>query len=237
MGEGMDTDAAIMPFISSANIACGYHAGNLNIMKQTIELAIENKTAIGAHPGFNDKENFGRKDVQLSPIDLYQLVYDQVNLLQLLCRQAAVRLHHVKPHGALYNMAAKNKEMAQIIAQAVFDIDPSLILYGLSGSFLISEAKKINLKTASEVFADRTYQNDGSLTPRSQPNALIADVKQSLNQVLQLVQHQKVTTITGLTISLQAGTVCLHGDGEHAVEFATNIYDQLQQHQIHVKTI
>lgn len=237
MGEGMNTDAAIMPFISSANIACGYHAGNLSIMKQTIELAMQHKTAIGAHPGFNDKENFGRMDVYLSSTELYQLVYDQVNMLQLLCRQEGVIIHHVKPHGALYNMAAKNKEMAQTIAQVIFDIDPGLILYGLSGSFLISEAKKLNLKTASEVFADRTYQNDGSLTPRSQPNALIANVKQSLNQVLQLVQHQNVNTVTGHIINLQADTICLHGDGGHAVEFATNIYQQLQQHHIHVKTI
>lgn len=237
MGEGMSTDEAIMPFITSANIACGYHAGDETTMQQTIQLAIKYGVAIGAHPGFNDKPNFGRTEMQLAPNEIYQLVFKQVEALRTICIQAKVSLHHVKPHGALYNMAAKNAVMATAIAQAVADIDPRLILYGLSGSELIAQAKAKGLRTASEVFADRTYQNDGSLTPRSQSNALITSMQQSVKQVLQMIQHNTVASVSLASVPIKADTICLHGDGDHAVEFAKAIHQSLVQHHIEIKSI
>ena len=237
MGEGMPTDEAIMPFITSANIACGYHAGDETTMQQTIDLAIKYKVAIGAHPGFDDKANFGRTEMQLTSTEIYQLVFKQVQALRNMCVESKVSLHHVKPHGALYNMAAKNTEMATAIAHSVADIDPRLILYGLSGSQLIAQAKAVGLRTASEVFADRTYQNNGSLTPRSQSNALIINMQQSLEQVLQMIQHKTVTSVAFVSIPIQADTICLHGDGDHAVEFAKAIHQTLLQHYIEIKSI
>ena len=237
MGEGMPTDEAIMPFITSANIACGYHAGDETTMQQTIDLAIKYKVAIGAHPGFDDKANFGRTEMQLTSTEIYQLVFKQVQALRNMCVESKVSLHHVKPHGALYNMAAKNTEMATAIAHSVADIDPRLILYGLSGSQLIAQAKAVGLRTASEVFADRTYQNNGSLTPRSQSNALIINMQQSLEQVLQMIQHNTVTSVAFVSIPIQADTICLHGDGDHTVDFAKAIHQTLQQHHIEIKSI
>ena len=237
MGEGMPTDEAIMPFITSANIACGYHAGDETTMQQTIDLAIKYKVAIGAHPGFDDKANFGRTEMQLTSTEIYQLVFKQVQALRNMCVESKVSLHHVKPHGALYNMAAKNTEMATAIAHSVADIDPRLILYGLSGSQLIAQAKAVGLRTASEVFADRTYQNNGSLTPRSQSNALIINMQQSLEQVLQMIQHNTVTSVAFVSIPIQADTICLHGDGDHKVEFAKAIHQTLLQHYIEIKSI
>src|SRR5688572_11720134 len=161
MGEGMANDAAIMPYISSANIACGYHAGDRDTMRQTVELCLKHQVAVGAHPGFDDKKDFGRTPMQLSFKALYDLVSRQLDDLNKICQELNATLHHVKPHGAMYNMAAKDPEMSRTIAQAVFHFNPQLIYYGLSGSWMISEAKKIGLRTAHEVFADRTYQTNG----------------------------------------------------------------------------
>lgn len=237
MGEGIENDAELMKYITSVNIACGYHAGDVALMKHTINLAKQNGVAIGAHPGFADKPNFGRTEMHLSPEALYILVADQVVALRSLCVEAKVTLHHVKPHGALYNMAAKDQQMARTIARAVFDTDSRLVLYGLSGSNLITEAAAIGLITAAEVFADRTYQNDGSLTPRNQPNAMINSVQQSVNQVLQMIQQQTVLSVDKKLISIKADTICLHGDGEHAVSFAKAINKQLTGHQIEIRSI
>ncbi|OIR07646.1 LamB/YcsF family protein [mine drainage metagenome] len=237
MGEGLPTDAALMPFISSANIACGFHAGNMDIMKRTVEAALQHHVAIGAHPGFDDKNNFGRTEMQLSQKDLYKLISTQIILLHKICIENKTTLHHVKPHGALYNMASKNAEMANTIAQAIKDIDENLIIYGLSGSCLISEAKKLNLKTASEVFADRTYQDDGNLTSRKQSNALIEDENISVQQVLQMIQKQSVTSISNKQVNIVAETICIHGDGKHAVDFAKKINQILKEKNIVIKAI
>ena len=237
MGEGLNNDSLLMPYISSANIACGYHAGDESIMKQTVELAIQNKVSVGAHPGFADKINFGRTEMQLPLNEVYDLVTEQIHLLQQITKTMGTKLHHVKPHGALYNMAAKNALLANIIAKAVYAVDPALVLFGLSGSYSIFEAKKIGLKTACEVFADRTYQDDGSLTPRSQTNAMIETAEQSLAQVLQMTEQKTVTSITGKQVSIVAETICLHGDGAHAVQFAKSIHEALQQYHILIKPI
>ena len=228
MGEGIGNDELIMPYINSANIACGYHAGDEETMRQTILLAKKYNVNIGAHPSFLDRENFGRREINKSLKEVYELVSAQINLLQKIVSGNNAELHHVKPHGALYNMAAKDKVLAQAIAKAVKDIDENLILFGLSNSFLISEAKAIGLKTASEVFADRTYREDGSLTPRLHANAMIEDADEAIQQVLMMVKQQKVKTVSGKEIPIVAETICIHGDGKNAVEFAKKIHSILQ---------
>jgi UPF0271 protein len=235
MGEGMLTDVDIMPFISSANIACGYHAGDDDTMRHTIDLCLQHNVAIGAHPGFNDKENFGRLNQQLSDQALYDLVAQQLLILQQHCKAAGAILHHVKPHGALYNMAAKNQHMSTILAKAVYEFDPTLLYYGLSNSFMITEAKRMGLQTANEVFADRTYQPDGSLTPRTEKNALIENADVALAQVMQMIQSNTVKTVQGIEIEIQPQTICLHGDGAHAVDFAKAIHAMLLKNSIHIQ--
>ena len=234
MGEGAGSDGSIMPFISSANIACGYHAGDEESMIETVTLAIQHQVAIGVHPSFKDKENFGRKEMDIPIQEIYSLVTDQISLLDRVEQSQEAVLHHVKPHGALYNMSAKNALIAKTIAQATQDYDKELVLYGLSGSFSISEARRLGLKTASEVFADRTYQDDGSLTPRSVANALIENPDEAVSQVLQMIKERRVTTINGKIISLIAETICIHGDGIHAAEFAKQIHDVLKKEKINI---
>ncbi len=235
LGEGMQHDADIMPFISSANIACGYHAGDEMIMRQTIQLAIQHKVAIGAHPGFADKANFGRTEMQLTENSYYDLIIDQLAIFQKATDELGATLHHVKPHGALYNMSARDQNLASIIAQAVYDFDPSLILYGLSGSHAIAEAKAVGLLTCNEVFADRTYQNDGSLTARNQNNAMITNEQESIDQVLQMINQQKVKTTENKEINIVAETICLHGDGRYAASFAKLINQKLKAKQIDIR--
>jgi 5-oxoprolinase (ATP-hydrolysing) subunit A len=235
MGEGMPYDADIMPCVTSVNIACGYHAGNEEIMKKTIDLALNYNVALGAHPGFADTENFGRKEIYLLRGVYYDLIIEQLTILKKITDSFNTTIHHVKPHGALYNMSARDKTLASIIAQAIKDFDNKLILYGLSGSESIREAKSLNLQTANEVFADRTYQDDGTLTPRSQTNALIEDENACVQQVLQMITQKTVTSVNNKTIPIIAETICIHGDGEHAVEFAQLIHQNLKQNNIAIR--
>lgn len=237
LAEGMPNDALIMPFISSANIACGYHAGDAYVMEKTVELCLIHKVAIGAHPGFNDKQNFGRTEMQLSENELYDLMADQLHILQEICSEQGAQLHHVKPHGALYNIAAKNKHISYVLAKAVKDFNPHLIYYGLSGSCMIDEAKALNLSTASEVFADRTYQDDGSLTPRTNADALITDPELAIQHVMQMVKHKRVTTTSKKEISIDAQTICIHGDGAHAIEFSKRMQRTLTEAGIIIKAL
>lgn len=229
MGEGIGNEEQLMPFISSANIACGYHAGDEAVMQQLVELCLKYKVNIGAHPSFSDRENFGRTEMQLSSMEVYSLVTDQLKIFGDIVKRNGARLHHVKPHGALYNMAAKDAVLAKAIAQAVKDMDDSLVYYGLSGSVMIKEAAGLGLQTANEVFADRTYQPDGSLTPRSQSNALLSSTGDVVKQVKKFVKENKVTAVTGEEIIIQADTICIHGDGKHAVEFAKAIHQRLYE--------
>jgi len=237
IGEGIGNDEAIMPFISSANIACGYHAGDENTIWQTIELAKKYNVSIGAHPSFLDKENFGRKEMNLSPEEIYELVTQQLILFDEIAADANMNMQHVKPHGALYNMSAKNIFIAKAIASAVKDYNAQLVLLGLSGSHSISEAKATGLKTASEVFADRTYQDNGSLTSRTQSNALIEDNNTAIQQVLQMIKQKTVTTISGKIIPIVAETICIHGDGKHAIAFAKQIDAALKKEGIKIQAI
>ncbi len=240
MGESfgawqMGRDADLMDYISSVNIACGFHAGDASVMRKTVELALKKNVAVGGHPGFPDLQGFGRRNMSLSPSEVYDIVLYQVSAIKGVCETLGGKLHHVKPHGALYNQAAKDKNLAEAIAKAVQDLDAELILYGLSGSYLISEAEKIGLKTASEVFADRTYQTDGSLTPRTEPNALIFETEKAIFQVLEMVKEQTVTAVSGEKVPLKAETICIHGDGENAVEFARDINHLLKKNGISIK--
>ncbi len=237
LGEGMPWDEAVMPYISSANIACGYHAGDETTIRNTIALCLKYHVAIGAHPGFDDKPNFGRVEQNISHDELYALIWRQLEIINRVCNEMNATLHHVKPHGALYNMAAKDAAMSRIIAQAVKDFNPRLIYYGLSGSVMIAEAKALGLKTANEVFADRTYQPDGRLTPRSQADALIGNVEACVTQVMQMATGGSVMTIAGTTLPIQADTICVHGDGPHALEFARAIHQKLSENQITLEAL
>ena len=232
MGESfgdwkLGNDQALMELISSANIACGFHAGDATIMRKTAALALKKGVAIGAHPSFPDLQGFGRRNMQLSPQEVYDICVYQIGALFGVVQALGGILHHVKPHGGLYNMSAKDPALANAIAKATKAVHPDLILYGLAGSHLISEAEKIGLRNASEVFADRTYQNDGSLTPRTQPNAMIENSKDAISQVIMLIELQKTISTEGKEVSLKADTICIHGDGVHALEFAVELRKEL----------
>jgi len=235
MGEGMLNEASLMPFISSANIACGYHAGNEDIIKRTIELALENNVAIGAHPSYNDRENFGRLSQSIALVELAELISDQISLFEKITNQMGCKIHHVKLHGALYNDCAKDALLSKIVAQTIQAIDPSIMLYGLSGSHTIKEARAIGLRSVQEVFADRTYQANGQLTPRYLDHALITDPIESAKQVLSMVLDQELKADDGTMIAVNAETVCIHGDHEAAVEIAKNLFNTLQQYKIEIK--
>lgn len=239
MGESfgawqMGNDAALMDHVSSINIACGFHAGDAGVIRKTIQKAQDKNVAIGAHPSFPDLQGFGRREMKISPLEVFDIVLYQISAVKGICESMKMKLHHVKPHGALYNQAAKDIKIASAIAAAIQSIDENLILYGLSNSFLISEAENYGLKTASEVFADRTYQTDGSLTPRSESNALIKDSEQAVSQVLQMINENVVTATSGEKVSIKADTICIHGDGENALEFAKIINEKLRENQIEI---
>ena len=222
MGEGMGNDAAIMPFVSTANIACGYHAGNAVTMQETVLKALEYGVNIGAHPSFPDRENFGRTNMYFTPTEVEDMVKKQIDTLSNIASKNNAPLNHVKPHGALYNMAAKDPVLAEAIGRAVLAINPRLVVMGLSGSVFIEIAEQMGLSVMHEVFADRTYQKDGSLTPRTQPNALLTTQAAVNEHVLNIVQRQVV--YAGDTwIPVKADTICVHGDGAHAVVFAQTI--------------
>ena len=228
MGESfgafkIGNDEAIMPFISSANIACGFHAGDPGIMKKTVQMAIKHGVAIGAHPGLPDLQGFGRRNMNITAAEAYDLVVYQIGALNAITHAEGGILKHVKPHGALYNMAAKDTALAEAIAEAVLAVSPQLILYGLADSELIAASKRIGLPSAREVFADRTYQSDGTLTPRDQAGAVIVDADLAVEQVMRMIA------------SGSADTICLHGDGLHAVGFVRAIYAALQEKQIGIQ--
>jgi UPF0271 protein len=228
LGEGAGNDDALMPLITSANIACGLHAGDEVSMRATVRLAQKYRVAIGAHPSLDDRENFGRKEMIVSPVVVRELVVTQIAWLQAIATEQGARMRHVKPHGALYNMAARDRSVADAIAAAVYAVDPDLILFGLSGSELIKAGRARGLRVANEVFADRTYQGDGSLTPRSQADAMIHESAMALAQVKQMIFERTVRARDGEVVPIQADTVCLHGDGAHAVVFAQGLNRELR---------
>ena len=234
IGEGCGNDAELMRYISSANIACGFHAGDEATMRRTVELALENGVAVGAHPGYRDRENFGRTEMSLSRDEVRRLIFDQLEALKAECDRQAAKIRHIKPHGALYNQAAGDRELATTLAEAISEFDSGLTFYGLSGSLMVSEAERVGLKTASEVFADRSYRSDGTLTPRSQPNALIHETETSLTQVLDMINYGRVRSTDAIMVPVKAETICIHGDGPNAVEFAKLIRERLTSEGISI---
>ncbi len=231
LGEGMTHDAQIMPFISSANIACGFHAGDVDTIRATIDLCIQHDVYIGAHPSFDDRANFGRTEINLSDEELYDLMMLQIHLIDNAAKKAGSSLHHVKPHGALYNMASRDRQMAFIISTAVHDYDSNLILYGLANSLLIEEGMLTGLKVYRETFADRTYQDNGQLTSRSQNNALLVNEEMVSKQVIEILDGS-INSVHRKEIHVDADTICIHGDGAHALSFAKCIDKTLKENGI-----
>ncbi len=230
----MGNDEAILPYVSSVNIACGFHAGDPTTMMQTLALVAPHNLQIGAHPGFHDRQGFGRREIQMSPREVYNSMVYQIGALLGCATACGLSLHHVKPHGALYNMAAKDALLADAIATAVYDVDPSLALYGLSGSEITRAGHEKGLQVYHEVFADRTYRQDGTLTPRGDSSALISDDKQAIEQVLRMVEKGNVLSVDGTSVPIVADTICLHGDNSKAVIFAKLIVDVLHDHNIEI---
>lgn len=225
----------ILRYITSANIACGFHAGDPSVMRETVELAIKNNVQIGAHPGLPDLNGFGRREMKISWQEAYDLVVYQIGALQGFLTAKGAKMQHVKPHGALYNMAAVNEELADAIAKAVHDVSPELLLYGLASSQLTAAGEKYGLQTIHEVFADRTYRADGTLTSRSMKNALITDEAKAIAQIIEMVKEGTVTSVHHTKVALQAHSICVHGDGEHAVQFAKRARLELEQQGVAVK--
>lgn len=224
MGEGIGNDEALMRYITSANIACGFHAGDEDTMKKTIELCLKYNVKIGAHPSFRDRENFGRTDTLIPLPEVHSIVMEQIFLLEKIARELGATLHHVKFHGAMYNQAARAKPLAAVLSLAIKDTDMDLAVYGLSNSNIITEAKKIGLKTFNEVFADRTYTDNGSLTPRGRPNALIDSVDEAIAHVRLMTEKGYVISTNKIQVPVIADTVCIHSDGKYALNFAKAIY-------------
>ncbi len=225
MGESfgawkMGDDAAIMPLITSANVACGFHAGDPGSIRTTVGLAVEHGVAVGAHPGLPDLQGFGRRTMAVSAREVYDLVLYQCGAVEAFARAAGTTLHHVKIHGALYNMAATDPELSGAIARAVKDLGHGVILYALSGSAMMDAAAAHGIRAVGEVFADRSYQSDGTLTPRSQPGAMITEESASVAQVLMMVEAGRVRSLSGGEVTVSAGTLCLHGDQPGAATFA-----------------
>ncbi len=230
----MGQDERVLEQISSANVACGFHSGDASVMRKTVASAKAHKVAVGAHPGLPDLQGFGRRIMHTTPDEVYEWVLYQVGALSAFTRAEKTPLRHVKAHGALYNMAAKDAELSRAICQAVKEVDDSLVLFGLANSELTRAGEALGLRVAHEVFGDRSYQPDGTLTRRGTPGAMITDVNQSIEQVLSMVVDGRVKALDGSWVEVQADTLCLHGDQPGAVEFARAIRQALEQEGIRI---
>lgn len=233
MGESfgawsMGDDAAILAHVTSASIACGFHAGDPRTMRSTVEMALERGVAIGAHPGFADLPGFGRRNIELSPDEVHDLVIYQVGALAGFASACGARLQHVKPHGALYNMAATRRSLADAIARAVHAVDSGLVLFGLAGSALVTAGREIGLTVAEEVFADRRYAADGTLVRRGEPGAVIATTGDAVAQAVRMVTGGRVVATDGSEIEVRADTICIHGDTPGAANHARELRDALR---------
>lgn len=239
MGESfgawrMGEDEALMTVVSSVNLACGFHAGDPLTMRRTVAMAVEAGVAIGAHPGYRDLVGFGRRKMELSAEEVTADLLYQLGALDAFVRAAGTRLHHVKPHGALYNQAAEEPELALAIAQAVRAFDPHLILVGRAGSALLQAGVACDLQVAGELFADRRYLPNGALAPRSMPGAVIDDPQEAAQQAAQILSEQVVTAIDGTRVSLTGSTLCIHGDRPHAAAFAQAVRERLEEMGIQI---
>lgn len=231
-------DAAIIPLISSANVACGFHAGDPEVLIQTVEMVKESgKTGLGAHPGFPDRQGFGRRYMDMTADEVRALVLYQVAVVDGIGQMYGLKLNHVKPHGALYNATFNDEDLAMTIASAVKEYNPDLKLMGLSGHNLVKAGEKVGLQVVNEVFADRAYNPDGTLVSRRQEGAMITDTDQALERVIQMVSQGRVESINGELIDIQADSICVHGDGEKALDFVKAIRQGLINQGIEIKTI
>ncbi|MBQ4516693.1 MAG: LamB/YcsF family protein [Clostridia bacterium] len=233
----MGRDADIIPLVSSANVACGFHAGDPTIMAKTAKLCKESGAAIGAHPGFNDIVGFGRRNMNVSPEDAKNMIVYQVGALDAFCKSVGIKLQHVKPHGALYNMAAKDSALAKAICEGIYEYDSSLILLGLANSEMIAQAKQIGLPYAQEVFADRAYEDDGTLVARTKPGSMIKDEDEAVSRVIGMIKNRTVKSINGNEIEICPDSVCVHGDSEKALLFVKKIRDALTKEGIAIAPI
>lgn len=228
LGEGAGNDDEILDLVSSANIACGFHASDPASIFAAIRAALRRGVAVGAHPSFPDRENFGRTEMTMPPAEVYSSVAYQIGAFQALALAAGGRMNHVKAHGALYNLAARDRSIAEVIANAVFTLDPKLILFAPSESELDFAATELGLDTASEVFADRNYLANGSLVPRSEPNAFVHDPVAAADRVIRILAEGKVRAVDGSDVSVLATTVCVHGDNPQAVAFVRKLRERLE---------
>jgi UPF0271 protein len=230
----LGADREVLTHVTSANIACGFHAGDPQTMAATVKAAIEAGVAIGAHPGFPDLQGFGRRTMQLTSNEIYNIALYQIGAIKAFAEAAGSRLAHVKAHGALYNLAARNKDIAKALSAATKAVDRNLIFFALAGSDMVAAAGEAKLTVAQEVYADRTYQDDGSLTPRSDPRAMITDVDVSIRQVLEMLRTGTVRSLNGVAVKVQPDTLCIHGDQPGAAEFARKIRAALRAEGVEV---
>lgn len=228
------SDDRIIPLITSANIACGFHASDPVVMMKTVNMVKKAGTGAGAHPGYPDLMGFGRRNMNVSHEEAKAYTLYQISALGGMCKAAGVKLSHVKPHGAMYNMAGKDYELSKAICEAIKESDPSLIVMGLAGSQMVNAARDMGLKTAEEVFADRAYEEDGSLVARSKPGAMIEDEDEAIARVVRMIKEGKVQAITGNDIDIKADSVCVHGDGEKALLFVEKIRKALTDEGIEI---
>ena len=224
-----ENDPLLLGIVNSANVACGYHAGDEPTMKKTVEISKKNGVSIGAHPSFYDPENFGRKRLSLSSKEITKLIIDQINILSKIAEKNLMKVTHVKPHGALNNMACENFDLANTIASSIVQVDRNLIFLVPTGSQMEKAGKKLNMKVATEIFADRNYEDDGNLVSRSKPNALITDPEVAKKHVIKMVKNQSLNCFSGKEIPCDIDSVCVHGDGKSAVLTAEKIKDGLLQ--------
>lgn len=222
---GMDDE--VLKYITSANVACGWHAGDPMVMEKTVALAKNAGTAVGAHPGYNDLMGFGRRNMNISPAEAKAYIKYQLGALLAFTSSMDVKLQHVKPHGAFYNMAAVDLNLAMAICQGVYEVDKDIILLGLANSKMIEAANKIGLRCASEVFADRAYMDDGTLAPRSLPGAVIHDKNLAIERVVKMIKEGYVESINGNKVPMKVDSICVHGDNPQALEFVENIRNRL----------
>ena len=222
-----ENDPLLLEIVNSANIACGYHAGSKPTMEKTIEISKKNKVSIGAHPSFNDPENFGRKRLNLPSSEITKLIIDQINILSNVAVKAGVKVTHVKPHGALNNMACENYDLAKVISESIMQVDKELIFLVPTGSQMEKTGKKLGMKIATEIFADRNYEDDGNLVSRSKENAMITDPEIARKHVIKMVENQALNCYSGKQIPCEIDSICVHGDGKSAVSTAKQIKEGL----------
>ncbi len=230
-------DSAVIPYITSANVACGYHAGDPLVMQKTVAACKKNDVHIGAHPGYPDLMGFGRRNIAATPAEVKAYIQYQVGALSAFCTAAGVPLCHVKPHGAMYNMAAKDEALARAVCEGILEVNPKLTLLALSGSAMVRAAHETGLPVKNEVFADRGYQADGTLVPRSRPGAMITDEDEAIARVIRMAKEGVVRSVDGVDVPLTADSVCVHGDGEKALAFVQRIRAALTDAGIEVKAL